>query len=368
MRVAVVGGGPSGLYFSILMTRADPDTEILVIERNRPDDTFGFGVVFSDATIAEVATADEETYAAISNEFVRWDDIDVHHREEVIRSTGHGFSGMSRRKLLTVLQERAAALGVELRFETEIASAESLAGYDLVVAADGLNSTVRESLEDDFRPTADWRPNRFVWMGTTKPFPAFTFYFKENEAGLWRVHAYQYEPGHSTFIVECTEETWRGGGMEDASEEETLAYCEALFAAELEGHRLRGNKSVWRSFPTIRCERWSANNVVLIGDAAHTAHFSIGSGTRMGMLDAIALRDALMRESAMKGPPGRLATGAGRRHGLTRPTGARGLRGGAPPRHRVPAARGAGEPRVVRGNRAIHGPAPGSAHLYPSHP
>ena len=304
MRVAIVGGGPSGLYLSILLKRADPDTEILVLERNRSDDTFGFGVVFSDATIAEVESADEDTYAAISNEFVRWDDIDVHYRDEVIRSTGHGFSGMSRRKLLIVLQERAAALGVELRFETEIAGAESLAGYDLVVAADGLNSTVRESLEDDFRPTVDWRPNRFVWMGTTKPFPAFTFYFKENEAGLWRVHAYQYEPGHSTFIVECTEETWRGGGMEDASEEETLAYCEALFAAELEGHRLTGNKSVWRSFPTIRSERWSANNVVLIGDAAHTAHFSIGSGTRMGMLDAIALRDALMREWALDGPRG----------------------------------------------------------------
>ncbi|MEX2467336.1 MAG: bifunctional salicylyl-CoA 5-hydroxylase/oxidoreductase [Gemmatimonadota bacterium] len=296
MKIAIVGGGPSGLYFSILMKRADPSTEIVLFERNRADDTFGFGVVFSDATIAEVEGADTETYAAVTEHFVRWDDIDVHFGGERIRTTGHGFAGMSRKKLLDVLQREAAALAVDLRFESEVRQLEDFEGYDLVVGADGVNSSVRSLLEDRFEPSLDWRPNRFVWLGTTKPLPAFTFYFRENEHGLWRVHAYQYEPGLSTFIVECTEDTWRAAGLEDVTEAETVAYCEALFAEELEGHELIPNKSVWRSFPTIRCERWAVDNVVLIGDAAHTAHFSIGSGTRLGMLDAIALREALERQ------------------------------------------------------------------------
>ena len=293
MKIAIVGGGPSGLYFSILMKRADPAAEIVVLERNRADDTFGFGVVFSDATIAQVESADRDTYAAVTEHFVRWDDIDVHFGGEMIRTTGHGFAGMSRQKLLDVLQREAAALGVELRFESEVRGLEDFEGYDLVVGADGVNSVVRGLLEERFEPGFDWRPNRFVWLGTTKPLPAFTFYFRENEHGLWRVHAYQYEPGRSTFIVECTEDSWRAAGLEHATEAETVAYCEALFADELEGHGLIANKSVWRSFPTIRCGRWAVGNVVLIGDAAHTAHFSIGSGTRLGMLDAIALRAAL---------------------------------------------------------------------------
>lgn len=304
MRIAIIGGGPSGLYFSILMKRADPESEILVLERNKPDDTFGFGVVFSDATIAEVESADVETYAAITDEFVRWGEIDVHFGGEVIRTTGHGFAGMSRQKLLTVLQRQAHALGVDLRFEDEVSGLVDFQDFDLIVGADGVNSTVRELLQDRVEPSFDWRPNRFVWLGTTKPFPAFTFYFRENEHGLWRVHAYQYEPGNSTFIVECTEDTWRSAGMEDASEEETRSYCEELFAEELAGHELISNKSVWRSFPTIRCARWHADNIVLIGDAVHTAHFSIGSGTRLGMLDAIALREALIREWAPLDPSG----------------------------------------------------------------
>jgi anthraniloyl-CoA monooxygenase len=326
MRILVVGGGPSGLYFAILMKRADPANQVLVLERNRPDDTFGFGVVFSDATIAEVESADPETYAAITDHFVRWDDIDVHFGGEVVRSTGHGFSGMSRQTLLTVLQDQARALGVEMRFETEVEgfaeteaarrgpradAAEPLSGdvpargfadpadWDLVLVADGVNSGIRDLWADRFEPTFDWRPNRFVWLGTTKPFPAFTFYFRENEHGLWRVHAYQYEPGRSTFIVECTEEAWKASGMDAATEEETLAYCQALFAEELEGHDLIGNRSLWRSFPTIRCGHWFADNVVLLGDAVHTAHFSIGSGTRLGMIDAIALRDSLLTDSAV---------------------------------------------------------------------
>lgn len=296
MKILIVGGGPSGLYFGILMKRADPEHQVVVLERNRADDTFGFGVVFSDATIAEVEGADSDTYRAVTDHFVHWDDIDVHYRGELLRSTGHGFSGMSRQKLLTELQEQATALGIEIRFETEFdgLGGDTTSGYDLIVGADGANSSVRDQLADRFEPTFDWRPNRFVWLGTTKPFPAFTFYFRENEHGLWRVHAYQYEPGRSTFIVECTEEAWRAAGLEDATEEDTLSYCSTLFAEELEGHDLVTNRSVWRSFPTIRCGHWSVDNVVLIGDAAHTAHFSVGSGTRLGMLDAIALREALV--------------------------------------------------------------------------
>ncbi len=306
MRIVCVGGGPAGLYFAILMKRADPAHEVVVLERNRADDTFGFGVVFSDATIAQVESADEATYRAITDHFVHWDDIDVHYGGKVIRSTGHGFAGMGRHTLLRVLQEQAALVGVDVRYRTELSDLGAAGDADLIVGADGVNSTVRALLEHDFRPTVDWRPNRFVWLGTTKPFPAFTFYFRTNEHGLWRVHAYQYERGEtgaSTFIVECTEETWRAAGMHEASEEETAAYCEALFARELDGHALVRNRSVWRSFPTIRCERWSSGKVVLLGDAVHTAHFSVGSGTRMAMMDAIALRDALIAECDDRGAP-----------------------------------------------------------------
>ena len=304
MKILVVGGGPSGLYFSILMKRADASHEVVVLERNLPDDTFGFGVVFSDATIADVESADPETYRAITDHFIRWDDIDVHYGDDVVRSTGHGFSGMSRQRLLTVLQEQATELGVDIRFETEFAGfgeeGSAPEDYDVIIGADGANSAVRDALADRFQPSFDWRPNRFVWLGTTKPFPAFTFYFRENEHGLWRVHAYQYEPGRSTFIVECTEETWRSAGMEDAQEDMVTAYCAELFAEELAGHELIENRSVWRSFPTIRCKNWFVDNVVLMGDAVHTAHFSIGSGTRIGMLDSIALRDALGAESSVE--------------------------------------------------------------------
>jgi anthraniloyl-CoA monooxygenase len=291
MRIACVGGGPGGLYFATLMKKANPAHDLAVYERNRPDDTFGFGVVFSDATMAGIEEADSEAYGEIARHLVHWDDIEVNYGGERITSTGHGFSGMSRHTLLRVLQDQARAAGVTLVFEREVASGPIDA--DLVVAADGANSTLRRALEPAIATAVDVRPNRFVWLGTTKPFPAFTFYFKRNEHGLWRVHAYQYAPGHSTFIVECRDETWSAAGMNRASEAETAAFLEALFADELAGHRLITNRSIWRQFPTIRTEPWSSGNTVLLGDAAHTAHFSVGSGTRMAMEDAVALRDAL---------------------------------------------------------------------------
>ena len=293
LRIVCVGGGPGGLYFALLMKRAASQNDIWVVERNRPDDTFGFGVVFSDATMAGIAEADTEAFAAISNGLVHWDDIAIHHGGETIVSTGHGFSGMSRHTLLATLQQQAAAAGVHLEFEREIEALDQFADADLIVGADGVNSTVRRLLGDRIETTIDHRPNRFVWLGTTKPFADFTFYFKRNEHGLWRVHAYQYGPNRSTFIVECRDETWRAAGMPHATEEETAAFLEALFSEELAGHRLITNRSLWRQFPTVSVRPWSSGNVVLLGDAAHTAHFSVGSGTRMAMEDAVALVERL---------------------------------------------------------------------------
>ena len=293
MRVACIGGGPAGLFLAILLKKADPGHEVTVYERNRLDDTFGFGVVFSDATEEALAHGDRTVTDAMAAQCHRWDDIEIHYRDTVLTSTGHGFSGLSRTSLLRVLAERCRALGVRLCLEREVADPETLRDHDLVVAADGANSPVRERYRDVFRPSVDTRPNRFVWLGTDKPFPAFTFYFKRDRHGLWRVHAYQYEPERSTFIVEAPEATWRAAGMDRADEAETLRFCERLFAGELAGHRLLSNRSIWRSFPTIRNERWHHGNVVLLGDAAHTAHFSVGSGTKLAMEDAIALAELL---------------------------------------------------------------------------
>jgi anthraniloyl-CoA monooxygenase len=294
MRIVCIGGGPGGLYFAILMKKADPRHQIRIVERNRPEDTFGFGVVFSDATMAGIAEADSEAYRQIAQHLVHWDDIEVNYRSQRITSTGHGFSGMSRHTLLGVLQQQACAAGVEVLFETEVSSLDPFLDADLIVACDGANSTVRRLLGGQVSVAMDVRPNRFVWLGTTRPFPAFTFYFKHTTHGLWRVHAYQYGRTRSTFIVECREATWRAAGMDEASEAETAAFLEQLFEQELEGHRLITNRSIWRQFPTIRVEPWCSGNVVLLGDAAHTAHFSVGSGTRMAMEDAVALRDALV--------------------------------------------------------------------------
>ncbi len=302
VKIVSVGGGPGGLYFSILMKLARPEDEIIVFERNRADDTFGFGVVFSDATLGNLAEADPETYQQITDHFAHWDDIDIHYRDEVHRSTGHGFSGLSRKTLLKILTDRARSLGVDLRFETELSvdaieRHPDLLSADLILAADGVNSQIRNRYAEHLGPDVDMRPNRFVWLGTTYPFEAFTFYFKGNEHGLWRVHAYRYEEGNSTFIIECTDETLRATGLDEADEDATVAYCEALFAEELKGHKLLKNRSVWRAFPTVKNAKWHHKNIVLLGDAAHTAHFSIGSGTKLAMEDAIALRQALLQNA-----------------------------------------------------------------------
>ncbi len=294
MKIEIVGAGPAGLYFGLLMKKADPGHDITVYERNRPDDTFGFGVVFSDETLGGFIDYDTATYREIVDSFAYWDKIDIFFKGRRIRSGGHGFCGMSRRKLLDIFRRHCAAAGVDIRYETEIAGnvRERFPDADLILAADGINSVIRETYKEHFRPSLDWRRNKFVWLGSTLPLDAFTFIFRENEHGLFRVHAYQFEKARSTFIVECTEDTWRRAGLDEASEEDTIAYCEALFADDLQGHRLIANRSLWRTFPTVRNEHWSHENVVLMGDALHTAHFSIGSGTKLAMEDAIALFEA----------------------------------------------------------------------------
>jgi anthraniloyl-CoA monooxygenase len=290
-RIAVVGGGPAGLYFALLMKRDWPGLDVTVIERNRPDDTFGFGVVFSDQTLDMFEAADAPSYRAIRDSFAYWDDIAIHIRGESFRVGGNGFCGCSRRTLLLLLQDRARALGVTLRFQEEVSEIDAIAAeYDLVVASDGINSAIRTRFIDHFRPETDLRPNRFAWMGSTRPFDAFTFFFKERPEGTFIAHCYQYEPGHSTWVLETDPATFERAGLGAMSEEQSRVFLEEVFREELEGHPLITNRSLWRQFPMIRCRRWVKDNIVLMGDAKATAHFSIGSGTKLAMEDAIALQ------------------------------------------------------------------------------
>ncbi len=305
MRTVCLGAGPAGLYFSILTKKARPDDEVTVFERNRPGDTFGFGVVFSDRTLDGLEKADPPVHAAIAAAFAHWDDIEIHAQGAVHRSTGHGFAGLSRRAMLGILEDRARQLGVDIRHGCELDGEGRLpdgtdvtAGADLVLVADGVNSAFRNAHQDAFRPSIDWRPNWFVWLGTTFPFEAFTFHFKEailadGQPGLFQVHAYRFEEGGSTFIVECHDDVFRRSGLAVEDEAATVAFLERLFAEELGGHRLQANRSTWRRFPVVRNASWRAGRAVLLGDAVHTAHFSIGSGTKLALEDALALREAV---------------------------------------------------------------------------
>jgi anthraniloyl-CoA monooxygenase len=306
MRIACLGGGPAGLYFAISMKLRDPAHKVVVIERNRPDDTFGWGVVLSEETLQNLAANDPVSAEAIRAHFAYWDDIAVVKEGERALSTGHGFCGIGRKQLLLLLQDRARDLGVELRFETELPGASALMpDYDLVVAADGLNSRTREEFAEAFRPAIDLRRCKFVWLGTHQKFDdAFTFIFEKTPKGWVWAHAYQFDADTATFIVECTEETWEAYGFGEMSQEESIAACEAIFRDHLGGHSLMSNAkhlrgSAWLNFPRVLCERWYHENVVLMGDAAATAHFSIGSGSKLAMESAAALAEYLHTEPDM---------------------------------------------------------------------
>jgi anthraniloyl-CoA monooxygenase len=290
VRVAIVGGGPAGLYLAILLRKADPATEVTVLERNAPDATFGFGVVFSEETLGSLRDADPETHLAITDTFARWNRVDIRYRDQVLRSRGHSFSAIARKRLLELLQERCLALGVDLRFGVEV---ETLPEADLLVGADGANSFVRR--HGDFRTKVEPEGSKYVWFGTDLVFDAFTFVFRETTAGLFNVHAYPYDERMSTFIVECSEATWRAAGLDAMDEDESRAFCEQLFANDLRGRELFTNRSLWLDFPKVTNGVWHDGRIVLLGDAAHTAHFSIGSGTKLAMEDSIALAQALVR-------------------------------------------------------------------------
>ena len=296
MKIACLGGGPAGLYFALLAKKANPDWDISVFERNRPDSTFGWGVVFSDKTMDGFRDADEKTYVGITGALRHWDDIDVFFKGRKLTSGGHGFSGIARMKLLQILQRRAADLGVHLVFETEVTDPERYANnYDLVVAADGVFSTVRRRYEEVLKPNIQTRKNRFIWLGTRQKLDAFTFDFRQTEWGWFTLHAYRFDEDWSTFIVETPEKNWLAAGIDRMEKDQSIALCERLFAERLAGNSLVSNaahlrgSAMWLKFQRVLCERWFHRNIVLIGDAAHTAHFSIGSGTKLAMEDAMAL-------------------------------------------------------------------------------
>jgi anthraniloyl-CoA monooxygenase len=292
MKVAVIGGGPAGLYAAILLKKQRPEAEITVYERNRPDDTFGFGVVFSDATLDNFEKHDLPSYRRITEEFAYWDDIEIHFRGTTHRVGGNGFCGCSRRTLLLILQERARELGVALNFEADIAD-ESELGADLILLSDGINSRFRDKYIGHFQPETDLRANKFAWMGSTKPLDAFTFIFEQTEWGPFIAHAYQYEAGRSTWIFETDPQTFERAGLTGLSEQQSADRMAAIFGRYLDGHPLLINRSMWRNFPMIRNQRWVRDRMVLLGDAKSTAHFSIGSGTKLAMEDAIALVEAI---------------------------------------------------------------------------
>src|SRR3954453_5012377 len=302
MRIAVVGGGPGGLYFAALVKQLDPSSDVTVWERNAPDDTFGFGVVFSDETLGGIEHADPVVFAEMQRHFARWDDIDVHHRGSTTTSGGHGFAAMSRKELLGILQRRSRDLGVTVHFRATAPHPNRLcAGYDLCPAADGARSQVREAHADVFRPTFETRNCKYMWLGTDLVFDAFKFFVEETPHGVVQIHGYPYDRTGSTFIVEMQDDVWQRAFADIAAldlppgenDTKSIALVEQLFAHVLDGHRVMANNSKWLNFLTLRNETWRHGNLLLIGDAAHTAHFSIGSGTKLAMEDALALAACL---------------------------------------------------------------------------
>jgi len=313
MKVSIVGGGPGGLYFALLAQKAWPRWDITVYERNRPDDTFGFGVVFSDQTLDAFKACDVPSYEMIRRRFAYWGDVDVVYKGRTMRSGGNGFCGCSRVALLHILHDRCRELGVKLIFEKEIKTLEEVADSDLVVVADGINSIIREKNKDHFQPSVDLRPNKFTWLGSTRPLDAFKYFFHETPMGIVLAHCYQYEEGRSTWIIETDEGTWKNFGFDSKDEAAMLETLERVFAEELDGHRLIANRSVWRNFPTITNKTWvkvsGKTAAVLVGDAKATAHFSIGSGTKLAMEDAISLFDFIKTEKTIEKALERYDTG-----------------------------------------------------------
>ncbi len=304
MRIAVIGGGPGGLYFAYLWKKRHPDAEIELFEQNTAGATWGFGVVFSEQALEFLRADDPETVDAVTPRMESWTNITLHLRGESVEIDGVGFSSIGRLELLTILQTRASSAGVMLRYEAPIQSVDQLSGCDLIVAADGLNSLARRSFEDDFGTSLSCSPNKFAWYGTSKRFETLSQTFVATGLGAFNAHHYRYSPGMSTFLVECDLPTWQAYGFADKTIEQSRTICEQVFASTLDGHPLVSNKSVWRNFPWVWNERWSFRNIVLIGDALHSAHFSIGSGTRLAIEDAIALVKALEAE---RGIPAALA-------------------------------------------------------------
>ena len=294
MKVTVIGGGPGGLYFSILLKKAIPTCEIDIYERNKPDDSFGFGVVFSDETLSEFLMRDPKSYDLIRSKFAYWDALDVARDGEIVRISGNGFCGCSRKTLLQLLQQRCTEEGVNFHFEHNVDDLSQFKNSDVIIACDGIGSQIRTQFATDFGTKIELKKNRFVWMGSTKPLDAFTYFFRNTPYGMIVAHAYQYEKGMSTWIFECSDATWKNAGFEVENEQDTIQKIAHLFKEELEGHGLISNKSYWRQFPAITNEKWHKDNIVLLGDAKATAHYSIGSGTKLAMECAIGLADALI--------------------------------------------------------------------------
>lgn len=293
VKVVILGAGPAGMYCGLLLKKAQPTAEITILERNPAGATYGWGVVFSDRTLASFREADYPTYARITERFVLWDAIDTRFHGELMRCGGHVFAGLARKALLDILRERCLDLGIAMRFETDITDLSVLPESDLFIAADGVNSLVRQQHVAIFKPNLHIGASKYIWLGTDRVLDAFTFLFQENEHGLFQVHSYPFDGSTSTFIVETDEATWKRAELDNATEAESIDYCERLFSEDLHGHHLLGNNSKWISFVTVKNSAWHAGNTVLLGDAAHTAHFSIGSGTKLAMEDAIALVNAL---------------------------------------------------------------------------